>query len=171
VSAYAAYVADVNRDGRPDIVLTGPSGITVMLDEPLAPVVSNALQSARKWRAGNRLARIERARVPVGTTYSFSLNETARVSLVFERLVRGRTVRGTCVAPTRARRHRRACSRRAPVGTLSFTGHTGTNRVVFQGRLSSSTRLKPGSYELTITATNTVGLRSAPVILHFTVVS
>ncbi len=54
--------------------------------------------------------------------------------------------------------------------TLSLAGESGENTVAFQGRISSGRRLAPGSYTLTITATNSVGVRSAPKSLSFTIV-
>jgi hypothetical protein len=55
-------------------------------------------------------------------------------------------------------------------GTLSFTGHTGTDKIIFQGRLSRTKKLKPGRYTLVIEATNSTG-HSAPARLTFTIVS
>jgi hypothetical protein len=55
-------------------------------------------------------------------------------------------------------------------GRLTFTGHSGTNRVAFQGRVSRAKKLKPGHYTLVITATNSAGGRSAPRSLTFTIV-
>jgi hypothetical protein len=68
-----------------------------------------------------------------------------------------------------------ACKRTVTAGTLSFTGHSGMNRVVFQGRISRANKLKPGRYTLVITATNTAGQTSAgqtsaPQKLSFTIV-
>lgn len=56
------------------------------------------------------------------------------------------------------------------VGTLTFAGHSGTNKVAFQGRISPEEKLKPGRYTLVITATNSAGMRSAPKSLSFTIV-
>jgi predicted phage tail protein len=42
--------------------------------------------------------------------------------------------------------------------------------VIFAGRMSRTSKLKPGQYELTITATNSSGQRSTPVSLSFTIV-
>jgi hypothetical protein len=111
------------------------------------PVVQHARQSAARWRAGNRLAGISRAKTPTGTTFSFSLNEQATVTFGFTQSVGGRKV-----------------------GTLTFTGHSGTNKVAFQGRISPKEKLKPGRYTLVITATNSAGMRSAPKSLSFTIV-
>jgi hypothetical protein len=55
-------------------------------------------------------------------------------------------------------------------GTLALAGHAGSNKVAFQGRLSSSKKLTPGTYTVTVTATNSRGERSAAVSLKFTIV-
>jgi hypothetical protein len=52
---------------------------------------------------------------------------------------------------------------------LSFTGHSGTNKVKFQGRISGAKKLKPGRYTLVIRASNSVGY-SSPRSLSFTIV-
>jgi len=63
-----------------------------------------------------------------------------------------------------------ACKRTIPAGALAFTGHSGTNRVSFQGRISTSKKLAPGAYALVITATNSAGQRSQSRALGFTIV-
>jgi len=55
-------------------------------------------------------------------------------------------------------------------GTLYFTGHRGTNKVVFQGRVSRSKKLKTGRCTLIITFTNSAGVHPAPASLSFTIV-
>jgi hypothetical protein len=55
-------------------------------------------------------------------------------------------------------------------GTLSFSGHPGINKVVFQGRFSRAKKLKPSRYKLTVRATGADRRRSAPVSLRFRVV-
>jgi hypothetical protein len=98
---------------------------------------------------GNRLATTSRAKTPTGTTFSFSLNVQAAVTFSFTQRVRGRTV---------------------AAGGLSFAGHSGTNKVKFQGRISSAKKLKPGRYTLVITAADSAGQHSAPKSLSFTIV-
>jgi hypothetical protein len=105
----------------------------------------------------------------VGTAFSFSLNEQASVKLSFVREALGRRAGGRCVPATGKNRLRRRCRLASPAGALSFTAHPGSNRAYFQGRLSVSRALVPGDYELTVTATNDAGQRSAPRSLHFTV--
>lgn len=74
--------------------------------------MQNVRQSKTRWREGNRLATVSRAKAPIGTTFSFSLNEEATVTFSFTRRVSGRAV---------------------TAGKLTFTGHDGTNKVAFQG--------------------------------------
>jgi FG-GAP repeat len=138
---------------------------------PPRPTVQHARQSTTRWREGNRLARISRAETPIGTTFSFSLNEQASVTFSFTQRVSGRTAGGRCVAQTEENRRKPACKRNVTAGRLTFTGHSGTDTVVFQGRISHGERLaEPGRYTLVITATNSAGARSAPQLLSFTIV-
>jgi alpha-tubulin suppressor-like RCC1 family protein len=137
-----------------------------------APTISGARQSASRWREGGKLAQISRhkPRLPIGSTFSFSLNEEASVSFTFTQQLAGRRVGHSCVAQTNKNRRGRACKRTVTAGTLSFPGHAGINRVVFQGRISSSKKLKPGSHTLSVNATNSAGAGSTPVSLRFTIV-
>ncbi|MDQ6811461.1 MAG: hypothetical protein M3Z95_06145 [Actinomycetota bacterium] len=135
------------------------------------PIVSNVSQSHRIWRAGSRrVSFARRHRPPVGTRFSFTLNEQATVSFAFTQQVGGRRVKGRCVSKTKKNRHKRACKRTVTKGRLSFTGHSGANKVSFQGRISASQKLRLGHYTLVITATNTVGQSSSPQRLSFTIV-
>jgi FG-GAP repeat len=134
------------------------------------PVVQNARQSTARWREGNRLARISRAKTPTGTIFSFSLGEQAAVTFNFAQRVSGREVGGRCVAQSVRNRSKPACGRSVTAGALSFTGHDGTDEVAFQGRISPVKRLAPGRYTVVITATDSAGARSAPKSLSFTIV-
>jgi hypothetical protein len=122
----------------------------VPVETPPPPVVQDVHQSTTRWREGKRLASISRAKPPIGTTFTFSLNEQAAVTFSFTQRVRG--------------------GHTATAGTLPFTGHSGTNKVAFQGRISPGKKLKPGRYMLAIVATNSAGVRSAPKSLSFTIV-
>ena len=146
--------------------------VAIIAPSPTPPTVGNATESHRSWREGNKLAQVSRKKKPpVGTTFSFNLNEQASVTFAFTQRVAGRTVSHRCVPQTNKNRHKRGCKRTVTAGTMSFTGHPGTNRVSFQGRLSRSKKLKPGSYTLIITATNTAGAHSAAVSLRFAIVN
>jgi hypothetical protein len=150
-----------------------PSGPTVLLPVLAGgrPVLTAVGQSASRWRKGNLLPKISRNAPPVGTTFGFTLDKAATVRLVFTQLAAGRKVSGKCVTPTRANTKRPKCTRTVTVGTLSFQGHAGTNKIRFQGRLSSRRSLKPGRYTLSITARDSTGLQSAPQSLSFTIVA
>jgi DNA-binding beta-propeller fold protein YncE len=159
-------------------VVSVPAAPTATTPSVIVPSITRVSQSHRRWRLGRMLPSIATAaqsksktgRAPVGTTFSLSLNERASVSFTFTQQVSGRRVGHRCVAQTNKNRRKRACKLSVMAGTLSFAGHAGTNKVAFQGRLSRSRKLKPGTYTLTITAANSAGARSAPASLRFTIV-
>ncbi len=137
------------------------------------PTLTAVRQSAERWREGGKLARIsakrhKRRRPPVGTTFSFSLNEAATVTLRFSRHSSGRKVGKRCLAPSRRHRRGKRCRRTAAAGSISFVAHAGEDRVFFDGRLSASKRLAPGRYTVAILASNAGGSSSAR--LSFTIV-
>jgi hypothetical protein len=136
------------------------------------PTITGASQSHNVWREGRGLARMSRNRrqPPIGTTFSFSVNENARVSLAFTQVVDGREVKGQCIAQTMQNRESRSCKRTVTRGTLSFGATAGRNSLSFQGHLSRQSSLKPGRYLVTITAVNAAGERSSPTSLAFTIV-
>jgi hypothetical protein len=139
----------------------------------VAPVLTHLTQTHTRWREGTALAVISRGakrRAPVGTGFSFGLNETASITLAFNQSAPGRKAHGRCVAQTQKNRKSGACSRVVMRHTLRMTGHAGTNRVSFQGRFSRTSALKRGLYTLVITATNSAGQRSRSSALTFTIV-
>jgi hypothetical protein len=157
--------------GADQTFTTAPAALPIVKVKPLAktPVISGASQSHSLWRLGSSLARLSRLRVPVGTTFSLSLNEAATLSFAFTQRVGGRKVRGRCVAPSRSNRRKRFCRRTVTRATLSMRGHKGKNKLAFQGRISRSRKLRPGTYTVVITAFN--GLRrSGAKRLTFTIV-
>lgn len=137
------------------------------------PSISGLKQTHKRWREGSKLATISRARgkkkPPVGTTFSFKLNEAASLKLVFTHAVGGRKVHRKCVAQTQKNRRAKACKRTATAGTLKLSGRAGTNKVFFDGRITRHLKLAPGTYTVTVTAT-AGGRRSAPRHLTFTIV-
>ena len=136
----------------------------------VARIISDATQSQRVWREGDKLARISSKRKqPVGTVYSFALNESAKVSFAFTQQALGRRVAGKCVARTGETHRRPSCKRAILRGTLSFAGHAATNRLAFQGAISHTDKLPPGDYKLAIAAINSAGQHSAPITLSFTI--
>jgi 6-phosphogluconolactonase (cycloisomerase 2 family) len=131
---------------------------------PPPPLIHDAHESARRWREPTRLVRIRgRARIPTGTTLSFSLNEPAEVRFAFKRLLVG------CVTGAQSSGPRKSCTRTVTAGSLLLAGHSGMNDLAFAGRISRTTLLRPGRYELAITASGTTGQSSTPVSLSFTI--
>jgi hypothetical protein len=145
---------------------TATTSIYTVVAQPQPPLITQARQARRIWR--ERKSRKPGPRV--GTTFFFTLNEPANVRFAFGRHVGGRKVRVKCVAQTHKNRRARRCGLTVPRGTLSFRGHRGKNRFPFRGAISRSKKLKPGTYTLTITATNASGQHSKPRSLIFTIV-
>ncbi|HEY2719193.1 MAG TPA: choice-of-anchor Q domain-containing protein, partial [Solirubrobacteraceae bacterium] len=133
-----------------------------------APSLAAVSQSHSVWRAGNKLASIAK-HVPVGTVFSFSLDQPAGVTFTFTQPAPGRRVAGKCVASRPANRHKRSCKRSVTRGAFTLTGYAGLNKVSFQGRISRSGKLKPGSYKVQIAASTAAG-RSRTQTLSFTIV-
>ena len=138
------------------------------------PALAGLSESHVRWAEGNTRATLSRKRkprrTPVGTTFTFSVNTAGRVQLVFDHRVRGRRVKGRCVAQTKRSRRKRACARTVTAGSFGLPDHTGVNHVHFAGLLPNGHKLRPGTYTLVLTATNSVGQKSAPRRLSFTIV-
>ena len=109
------------------------------------------------------------ARPPVGTTFRFTLNEAATVRFAFAQVLPGRKVNGKCVAQTATNRTHKPCTRSVPRGSLSFSAGAGLHKLAFQGRLTRTTKLKPGTYTLTIRATNAAGQQATKTLRSFTI--
>jgi len=152
-------------------VTTAATSAPVTVAPPM-PVITDVRQSARSWREGSKLARVSRSKhsgPPVGTTISFVSDEPASVSFGFAQLLPGRTVAKTCVAKTKSNAAHKTCVRASKVAALPFKAASGANKVIFQGRVSARKRLAVGRYTLTITATNSAGVSSAPQSLSFAI--
>lgn len=130
------------------------------------PTITGLRQARRTWREGTRSATM--ARAATGTVFTFDLNGDARVTVTFTARVSGRRIGGRCVAPTRANRHSRPCTRTVRPGRLSFAGHGGANALSFDG-LVGRHLLPLGRYTATFTASNAHG-QASPVALTFTIV-
>ena len=126
-----------------------------------AAVISAIKVSVKRWRLGKGLASI--SVIPVGTTISFKLSETAAATLSFQRAKPGRSVGKSCVKQTAQNRTKKACTRYVNAGALgALSAKSGQNRVRFQGRLTKSRSLTPGRYRVVVGATDAAGNRSQP---------
>jgi hypothetical protein len=112
----------------------GPGG------DETAPSISGLTVSPRRWRLGHALASASRTRV--GTTISFHLSEAARTTLTFRLTGNGR---------------------RLPAGSIAVSAQAGHNEVRFQGLLTKSHHLAPGSYRVVASARDAAGNRSRPL--------
>ncbi len=104
---------------------------------------------------------------PVGTTFTFSLNTVATVTLTFARTTTGRAVGGTCVAMTRKNARKRHCTLSKKVGSYAQASSAGSTTLPFTGKLSGRL-LVAGTYTVTFTAT-AGGATTAPHKLAFTI--
>jgi hypothetical protein len=164
LGAHELYVLGTAPDGSVRVL-----GASITVSATAPPAIANTSQSHRRWREGNKLARVsKRKKLPVGTTFSFSLNESANVSFSFTQPAVGRKTKARCAVQPKQRHRGNVCKHSVVRGTLSFAGHAGMNKVSFQGR-SGKHKLKPGSYTLVITAANAAG-HSSPKSLSFTIV-
>lgn len=136
-----------------------------------APTITGVSESHRRWREGNKRASFAAAAMlPIGTTFRFTVNESSTVRFAFGQTLPGRKFKGRCVAQTASNRNRTPCKRLARRGSLSFRATAGAHALNFRGRLSRARKLRPGSYTLTMSATNSVGQRAIRT-LTFTIVS
>ncbi len=143
---------------------------TVAGGPPAKPTVTGFSESSSRWRRGRSLPHISSA-TPVGTTFSFALNEPASVNLAFTQRVPGRRVAARCIAPGHGNAGRPRCKRPLTVGSFALPGHAGLDELDFQGRLSRSKTLKPGSYLVSLSASDARGLKVVSRSLSFTIVS
>ncbi len=156
-----------------------PTGVRTGGGVPSAlagPILGSLSETARRWREGNLLAHISASlsskttnQPPLGTTFSFTLNKLASVTFTFTEQATGRKVGKSCVAQTNENKHMHRCARTVVAGALNFSAHPGSNKVRFEGSISSHKKLRPGSYTLLVTAT-ALGRHSTTGTLHFTIV-
>ena len=150
-----------------------PAG-SLIASPSVRPVLADLRQAHAVWREGPQPARVsgrKHPRPPVGTTFSFTLNEAARVTFRFTVNRPGRLVGRGCRAPTRGNRRQRRCTYAVTAGFFSFTGHRGLNVVAFQGRIGRAQKLLPGGrYALIVTAGDAAGASSS-MALGFTIVA
>ena len=119
------------------------------------PTISRLRQSAARWLEHRRA----RSRLPVGTSFSFSVDQQATLTFRFTRSGSGSVAAGRCVAPTAAHSGAGSCTRHLPAGTLALAAHAGTNTLTFAGATSIGT-LAPGSYVVLVSAVGVGGQRS-----------
>jgi N-acetylneuraminic acid mutarotase len=131
----------------------GPTGVGSATTgaSPTTPRIERISQSHKRWRerhGGSATRTVGHKGPPVGTTFTVTLSEAAKVSLTFAQVQHGHRVHDS---------------------TFSFAGHAGTNKIAFAGRIGNARMLALGAHTVTIVASNADG-RSAAKRLSFTVV-
>jgi len=111
-----------------------------------APVVTRLRQGESSW--SEALTKSARR----GTVFTFTLNESAGVTLTFTRLAPGRRVAGRCVGLSHGNANEPRCTLGVLAGALFVRGHKGRNATVFTGRVMGRRTLRPGRYTMALTA-------------------
>jgi hypothetical protein len=87
-------------------------------------------------------------------TISYRLSEASKVSFQLAKKLPGRRVGRKCVAPSAKNKGHKRCSRFKPIGArFKGSGKAGPNTVT----LPNGKKLAPGTYRLTMTATDVAG--------------
>jgi hypothetical protein len=137
----------------------------------LRPTLTKVSQTNRVFRVGARPTAIvsaKRRRVPIGTTFHFSLNQAATVKIAISQSMAGRRSGKRCVKPSKRLAHNKRCTRIVTKGVLTRHGQPGANSIAFSGRIGRRP-LKPGLYRVTFVA-NAHGASSTPKVLRFKIV-
>jgi hypothetical protein len=175
---------DTSKPGQHTLTVTGTdsdgetasSTVTYTVTAPSPPPpaaiqLSGFRQSASVWREADKLARMARKRrPPVGTTFSFSVNQPAWIAMSFTRRMSGREVNGRCVSQTLTNRHRRRCVSEVAAGAMTLPAQAGRSHIRFYGRLSPTRKLELGSYVVTVTATSAAGMKATAQPRRFKIV-
>jgi hypothetical protein len=165
---------DTSTIGTHSFTVTATSSSGVSADSSVSytvvavrPRISDLRQSVTEWIE----RRARHGGVHVGTKFSFTLDQAAKVTLSFTRTTRGAiSSSGRCVAPSLAAPGARRCTLALAAGALSVRGQRAANSFAFSGKTSSGT-LGPGRYTVTLTARGLSGKPSPVVSLQFTIVS
>jgi hypothetical protein len=104
-----------------------------------------------------------------GTAFRYMLSESATVKIVISQRLPGRRSGNQCLAPTKKLAKAKRCTLLLARGTLTRTSHAGASVVAFSGRIAS-TPLKPGSYQATLTATDSAKRTSKAQTIGFAIV-
>jgi hypothetical protein len=154
--------------------LAGPAGDTNAPGVSAASIGKKFAVAKGSTPITGQASRKRKRKVKRGTTIRYTLSEAAKVTLRFERKLKGRRVKKgkkrVCAKPTRKNRKKRKCTRYKRAGkTLVRTSKAGKNKVKFSGRIAKKA-LKRGSYRLTIVATDAAGNKSKAKRLNFKIV-
>jgi hypothetical protein len=163
--------------GQAPTVLPGQTASVAYTVVPPPLTATSLSQSSARWKPGNALpATTTAARAAAhapGTRFALTTSRAATATFTFSRLVAGRVHGKACVAATRANRRAKACTRAVPAGAMTLQVPGGPTVISFDGRLSSTSRLRPGRYSVAVIAEATatpVGSIVQVGTLRFTIV-
>ena len=134
-----------------------------------APSITSATLSNKSFAIDKNIKALTTAKIKKGTKISFSLSEAATVKLAFQSRTDGRKSGSKCVKQTSKNKSAKKCTIVKTVKTAKLSAVAGANSTSFGGRIGSTT-LKPGSYQLVITATDSTGNTSTAKPVSFTIV-
>jgi hypothetical protein len=104
-----------------------------------------------------------------GTTLKVTLSKDASLAGAVAMQLPGRSISGKCVKQTtKNKRKGKACVFWSPVGTYRAAGKKGANALQFSGKVAGHA-LKPGSYRMLLSATDTARKSSRVATLKFKV--
>jgi hypothetical protein len=133
-----------------EAVAAASSTLTV---DTIRPVISSFRASSRTIATSASASAAARRR---SVRFRFRLSESARIRIAIERALAGRRKAGRCVAPSKARKRAKRCTRWRGVTTLRKQGKSGPNSVRFSGKVRGRA-LRAGRYRAVATAKDAVG--------------
>ena len=138
ITAYFQPALVEGQTDQPNEVVTGKRLLLSATIESTPPEISAFTQSVRTWRESTHVPR----RLPVGTRFTFAMNEDVTGSLIFKR--------GARVA-----------------GRLGVDAKAGRHSLRFSGLVLSGNLLKPGRYSVRLSVSNDAGDESTSRALTF----
>lgn len=164
-SVFAGWSGDCAGRGACAPPMSADRSVTAVFEPRLS--LQGVTQRRTRWREHGG-----HARAPVGTSFTFTLNNTASVALSFTRASWGRRVGGTCQPLSKSvpHLHVRRCKLHIPAGTLHISEPAGTDTVTFGGIVTLAggrhARLRPGVYRVKLIASGG-GESTAATTLNF----
>ncbi|MEA2422329.1 MAG: hypothetical protein QOF55_1428, partial [Thermoleophilaceae bacterium] len=158
--------------GGSSAAASGQTGVVTPPPDTTAPVVQ-AFSASPSTFAVNPAGAPETAvsaKAKRGTTFSYGLSEAARGVFTIERRDVGRRAGAKCVKATHKNRGKKKCTRYTLSGRFAVASSAGKNHHAFSGRIGSK-KLTPGSYRVTLVASDPAGNTSAAARTTVTVVS
>lgn len=151
------------------VTATDSAGATATTTSTYTVVATHAKITALRQTATTWTETAQGGRhLPVGTTFTFALDQPARVRFTFSRSESGRVKGQRCVPASQAGAHAAHCTFSAHAGTLTVTAAPGANSITFAGRTTAGT-LVPGTYTVVVQATGLSGRPSTTVEALFTI--